>query len=186
MSCRNTSLRANAKQSIKATIILCTGLPRAKALAMTNRHIMDTTRHCEARRAVAIQCIQWQLFVLDCFVVTLLAMTSHVMLSAAKHLMRYRKEILRYFVPLNDDETKKKRLQILNDKVKEASLKSNQKYLGCKMEILIDSVKDGVYQGRTRNNKVVHLIDGNDYSIGQFVNAKIERVSTWCMFAKTC
>ncbi len=82
-----------------------------------------------------------------------------------------------------DDETKKRRLQILNDKVKEASLKSNEKYIGQTLEVLIDEVKDGVYQGRTRNNKVVHLIDSpSEYKIGQFVKAKIERVSTWCMF----
>ena len=83
-----------------------------------------------------------------------------------------------------DDETKKRRLQILNDKVKEASLKSNEKYIGQTLEILIDEVKDGIYQGRTRNNKVVHLLDSpSDYKIGQFINVKIERVSTWCMFA---
>ena len=83
-----------------------------------------------------------------------------------------------------DEEEKKKRLQILNDKVKEASLKSNQKYIGQVLEVLIDEVKDGVYQGRTRNNKVVHLTDSpNNYEIGQFIEAKIERVSTWCMFA---
>ena len=81
-----------------------------------------------------------------------------------------------------DDETKKRRLQILNDKVKEASLKSNQKYIGRTMEILIDDVKDNIFQGRTRNNKVVH-VKGN-LQIGQFVNVEIERVSTWCMFAK--
>ena len=84
-----------------------------------------------------------------------------------------------------DDEIKRQRLQILNDKVKEASLKSNQKYLGRTLEILIDTVKDGVYQGRTRNNKVVHLTDNKEYEIGQFVNAKIERVSTWCVFGKS-
>ena len=81
-----------------------------------------------------------------------------------------------------DEETKKKRLQILNDKVKEASLKSNQKYIGKTVEILIDDYKDGLYQGRTRNNKVVH-VKGN-YQIGQFINVEIGRVSTWCMFAK--
>ena len=81
-----------------------------------------------------------------------------------------------------DEETKKKRLQILNDKVKEASLKSNKKYIGKVLEVLIDDIKDDVYQGRTRNNKVVHLTDNNDYKIGQFVNVKIERVSTWCCF----
>ena len=81
-----------------------------------------------------------------------------------------------------DEEVKKRRLQILNDKVKEASLKSNKKYLGKTMEILIDSVKDGVYQGRTRNNKVVH-VKGN-FEIGQFVEVEIKRVSTWCMFGE--
>lgn len=81
-----------------------------------------------------------------------------------------------------DEEEKKKRLQILNDKVKAASLKSNEKYINSILEVLIDGIKDGVYQGRTRNNKVVHLKDDKKYDIGQFVNVKIERVSTWCMF----
>ena len=84
-----------------------------------------------------------------------------------------------------DEETKKKRLQILNDKVKAASLKSNEKYIGKTLEILIDEVKDGVYQGRTRNNKVVHILDDKKYNIGDFVDVKIERVSTWCCFAKS-
>ncbi|MBQ8847923.1 MAG: tRNA (N6-isopentenyl adenosine(37)-C2)-methylthiotransferase MiaB [Candidatus Gastranaerophilales bacterium] len=83
------------------------------------------------------------------------------------------------------DEEKKKRLAILNDKVKEASLKSNEKYIGSILEILIDGVKDGVYQGRTRNNKVVHIEDNKEYGIGQFVNIKIDRVTTWCMFGKS-
>ena len=84
-----------------------------------------------------------------------------------------------------DEETKKKRLQILNDKVKAASLKSNEKYIGKTLEILIDEVKDGVYQGRTRNNKVVHILDDKKYNIGDFVDVKIEKVSTWCCFAKS-
>lgn len=86
------------------------------------------------------------------------------------------------FIP---DEEKKKRLQILNEKVKEATLKSNEKYIGETLEVLIDSVKDGVYQGRAGNNKVVHLKDDKPYKIGDFVNAKIERVSTWCCFGKS-
>lgn len=84
-----------------------------------------------------------------------------------------------------DEETKKERLQILNDKVKEATFKSNQKYIGKTLEVLIDNVKDNVYQGRTRNNKVVHLTDDKNYEIGQFINVKIERASTWCMFGKS-
>ncbi len=86
------------------------------------------------------------------------------------------------FVP---DEIKKQRLQILNDKVKLASLKSNEKYIGKTLEVLIDGVKDNVFQGRTRNNKVVHIQDDKNYKIGQFVNVKIDRVSTWCCFGKS-
>ena len=50
------------------------------------------------------------------------------------------------------------------------------------MEVLIDSEKDGVFQGRCGNNKIVHLKDNKTYKIGQFVNVKIESASTWCMF----
>lgn len=84
-----------------------------------------------------------------------------------------------------EEDEKKRRLAILNDKVKEASLKSNEKYIGKTLEVLIDGIKDGVYQGRTRNNKVVHLKDDKQYKIGQFVNVKIERVSTWCGFGSS-
>lgn len=81
-----------------------------------------------------------------------------------------------------EEDEKKKRLAILNDKVKEAHLKSNEKYIGRTLEILIDDVKEGVYQGRTRNNKVVHIEDNKEYQIGQFVDVEIKRVTTWCMF----
>lgn len=88
-----------------------------------------------------------------------------------------------------DEEEKKQRLQIINEKVKSASLKSNEKYINSTLEVLIDSVKDGIFQGRTRNNKVVHLIDSENqdknYKIAQFVNVKIKRVSTWCMFGES-
>lgn len=84
-----------------------------------------------------------------------------------------------------DEEEKKRRLAVLNEKVKEASLKSNKKYIGSILEVLIDDVKDGVFQGRTRNNKVVHIKDDKQYSIGQFVNIKIEHATTWCMFGKS-
>lgn len=84
-----------------------------------------------------------------------------------------------------EEDEKKKRLAILNDKVKVAHLKSNEKYIKRTLEILIDDVKDSVYQGRTRNNKVVHIEDNKEYSIGQFVNVEITRVTTWCMFGKS-
>ena len=60
-----------------------------------------------------------------------------------------------------------------------------EKYIGKTMEVLIDGIKDGIFQGRTRNNKVVHLTDNKKYEIGEFVNVEIERVSTWCCFGKS-
>ena len=32
------------------------------------------------------------------------------------------------------------------------------------------------------SDKVVHILDNNAHTIGEFINIKIERVSTWCMF----
>ena len=81
-----------------------------------------------------------------------------------------------------DEETKFKRLAILNEKVKEACLKSNKKFVGKVQEILVESSenKNGVciLAGRARNNKIVHF-NGNESLIGQFVNVKITGASVW-------
>ncbi len=80
-----------------------------------------------------------------------------------------------------DENEKKNRLAILNEKVKEMSLKSNQKYVAKTLEVLVESSKNGKFEGRTRNNKVVH-ITGENINIGDFVNVHIDRASTWCLF----
>ena len=80
-----------------------------------------------------------------------------------------------------DEEVKKQRLSVLNDKVKEITLKSNQKYVGKTLEVLVESFKDGKFEGRTRNNKVVH-IEADSINIGDFVDVEIQRASTWCLF----
>ncbi len=84
-----------------------------------------------------------------------------------------------------DEEEKKRRLNILNEKVKQATLRSNEKYIGKTLEVLIDGVKDGIFQGRAGNNKVVHILDSKKHFIGEFINVKIKRVSTWCMFGES-
>ena len=66
------------------------------------------------------------------------------------------------------------------------NIETHEKYIGKTLEVLIDGVKDGVYQGRAGNNKVVHIMDDNKYEIGQFIDVKIDRVSTWCMFGHCC
>ncbi len=80
------------------------------------------------------------------------------------------------------EDVKTERLARLNEHNRECCLKSNQKYLGKTMEVLIEKFEtvDGknVITGRTRNNKIVHIYHDEDLT-GQFVNAKITMARTW-------
>lgn len=82
-----------------------------------------------------------------------------------------------------DEDIKTERLARLNEKNRECCLKSNQKYLGREMEVLIENFEDRgekgkVITGRTRNNKIVHIPFDKDLT-GEFVNVKITRARTW-------
>lgn len=82
-----------------------------------------------------------------------------------------------------DEDIKTERLARLNEKNRECCLKSNQKYLGREMEVLIENFEDRgekgkVITGRTRNNKIVHIPCDKDLT-GEFVNVKITRARTW-------
>ena len=83
------------------------------------------------------------------------------------------------FIP---DDVKNERFQRLNKKVQENCLKSNLKYEGRIMEVLIESFyeRNGVMinTGKTRNNKTVHIPYNEDLT-GQFVNIKISKAKTW-------
>lgn len=80
------------------------------------------------------------------------------------------------------EDIKDKRFQRLNDKVKENCLKSNKKYIGREMEVLIESFYEHkgkmINSGKTRNNKTVHIPCDNDLT-GEFVNAKITNAKTF-------
>jgi len=81
-------------------------------------------------------------------------------------------------------EEKKRRLNILLDKVKENSLKSNEKYIGRVLQVLPDNYKEEngqiILSGRTRNNKLAHFI-GDKNLIGSHVDVKITEASIWCL-----
>ena len=83
------------------------------------------------------------------------------------------------FIP---DEEKTERLARLNDKVKENCLKSNKKYIGREMEVLIEGFEnhkgENIITGRTRNNKLVHIPSDTDRT-GEFLNVKITGCKTW-------
>lgn len=80
------------------------------------------------------------------------------------------------------DEVKEDRLKRLNEQNKENCLKSNQKYIGREMEILVDTFENhkgkNIITGRTRNNKIVHVPHDKDL-IGEFINVKITNAKTW-------
>lgn len=80
------------------------------------------------------------------------------------------------------EEVKKDRLERLNDQNRENSLKSNQKYIGRKMEILVETFENhkgkNIITGRTRNNKIVHVPYEKDLP-GEFITVKITGSKTW-------
>ena len=81
-----------------------------------------------------------------------------------------------------DEDVKTERLARLNEKVRENCLKSNQKFIGRKMEVLIENFENhkgqNIITGRTRNNKIVHIPYDKDIT-GEFVTANIVGVKTW-------
>ena len=81
------------------------------------------------------------------------------------------------------EDVKTERLARLNEHNRACCLKSNKKYLGREMEVLIENFEvrkngDKVITGRTRNNKIVHIPCDKDLT-GEFVNVKITNARTW-------
>ena len=83
------------------------------------------------------------------------------------------------FIP---EDEKIERLARLNEKVRENCLKSNKKYVGREMEILVESFENhkgkNIITGRTRNNKLVHVPSDTDKT-GEFLTVKITDCKTW-------
>ena len=81
-----------------------------------------------------------------------------------------------------DEDIKTERLARLNEKVRENCLKSNLKFVGREMEILVEDFENhkgqNVITGRARNNKIVHVPCEKDLT-GEFVNVKITGAKTW-------
>ena len=85
------------------------------------------------------------------------------------------------------EEVKYERLNRLNEKNREVCLKSNEKFVGKILNVLVESKteKDGktMLNGRADNNKIVHFED-EIKDIGDFVNVKINRAQTWCLYGE--
>ncbi len=80
------------------------------------------------------------------------------------------------------EDIKSERFQRLNKKIQENCLKSNLKYVGREMEVLVESFYEHkgrmINSGKTRNFKTVHIPCNEDLT-GQFVNVKITGAKTW-------
>lgn len=85
------------------------------------------------------------------------------------------------------EEVKYERLNRLNEKNREVCLKSNEKFVGKVLNVLVESKteKDGkvTLNGRADNNKIVHFEDTTK-NIGDFVNVKINKAQTWCLYGE--
>ena len=80
------------------------------------------------------------------------------------------------------DDVKDERFHRLNKKVQENCLKSNLKYVGRNMEVLVESFYNhkgkNINTGKTRNNKTVHIPCDRDLT-GEFVDVRISGAKTW-------
>ena len=89
------------------------------------------------------------------------------------------------FIP---EDVKYERLERLNEKNREVCLKSNEKFVGKVLNVLVEgkTEKDGVIvlNSRAGNNKIVHFVDDKK-NIGDFVNVKITKAQTWCLYGES-
>ncbi len=80
------------------------------------------------------------------------------------------------------EDVKTERLRRLNEKNMECCLRSNQKFVGRELDVLIENFENhkgkNVVTGRTRNNKIVHIPCEKDLT-GKFVKVKITGAKTW-------
>jgi tRNA-2-methylthio-N6-dimethylallyladenosine synthase len=79
------------------------------------------------------------------------------------------------------EETKRRRLQALNDLVERIAGEINQRLVGTRQNVLVeDTGKKGGVVGRTRTNKVVSA-DGEENLIGRIVPIEITSAGSWVL-----
>lgn len=74
---------------------------------------------------------------------------------------------------------KARRENVLNEILKQTAFANNQKYLGKKLEVLIEKGSGGNYFGKTRTMKNVLIRSGKHDLIGKIVKAIITKANIW-------
>lgn len=88
---------------------------------------------------------------------------------------------------LADDVPKAEKIRrekILQEIVKKTVLAHNQKLVDTTQRVLLDEHKKDKYYGRTEGYKVVEIKTDQALELGQFIEVKIESVSSWKLFVQ--
>jgi len=84
-------------------------------------------------------------------------------------------------------DERKRRLNILNKKLRETVKKSQEKYTGKIVEILVEGFKEEneqtILTGRTKSNKIAHF-PGSEDLVGTLVNVHIKDTSIWSLIGE--
>jgi tRNA-2-methylthio-N6-dimethylallyladenosine synthase len=79
---------------------------------------------------------------------------------------------------------KARRENALNEILKQTAFANNQKYLGKKLEVLIEKGSSGNYYGKTRTMKNVLIKSTKPNLVGKIIKAKIITANTWNLEAE--
>ena len=91
------------------------------------------------------------------------------------------------FRTLPDDvpvEEKKARLKTIDDLQKDIQSDLNAKLNGTLQEVLIEKITDDIFEGRTKNDKIVR-VSGAATTIGEIVEVKIQKAGPWSLSGLT-
>ena len=88
---------------------------------------------------------------------------------------------------LKDDISQTEKLRrenFLNEILKQTALSNNKKYVGKKMEVLIEKEKNGFYFGKTRTQKNVKVESKKKNLFGKIIKVQITKANIWNLEAK--
>ncbi|MQG38477.1 MAG: tRNA (N6-isopentenyl adenosine(37)-C2)-methylthiotransferase MiaB [SAR202 cluster bacterium] len=91
------------------------------------------------------------------------------------------------FRTLPDDvpvEEKKARLKTIDDLQKDIQSDLNAKLNGTLQEVLIEKITDDIFEGRTKNDKIVR-VSGTATTIGEIIEVKIQKAGPWSLSGLT-
>ena len=91
------------------------------------------------------------------------------------------------FRTLPDDvpvDEKKARLKTIDDLQKDIQSDLNAKLNGTLQEVLIEKITDDIFEGRTKNDKIVR-VSGTATTIGEIIEVKIQKAGPWSLSGLT-